>query len=242
MDRAYAVASCHVESPLDDRVWDAFARLQRAAPGGFRIAALMRPPDLDAGEDEERWLARAREAATHGPLGHHTHFGGPTQARPLADARPAERVRRECGWLRAHGLEPRLWCGGGWYVDEEVAATLAELGYADCSATAFRPAYLAEDAKRLSLREPAWLRVRGGRLLELPSTHSLGMAARAALRPLPRALHLYFHDTDLLDARRRRVLVAALRLLGLRRRPTDLDELRRRAAAEAPELDFRLAG
>ena len=88
--------------------------------------------------------------------------------------------------MREHGLEPRLFCGGGWYIDEDVAAVLAELGYADCTATAFVPSYLAEDAPRLSAESPAWLSLPDGeRLLELPSTHSLGMAARAAAGSLP---------------------------------------------------------
>ena len=62
-----AVVSCHVERPLDDECWARFAALQEKAPGGFRIAALMRPPDADAGEDEERWLERAREACRSRP-------------------------------------------------------------------------------------------------------------------------------------------------------------------------------
>src|SRR5438105_2342294 len=70
----YAVVSCHVERPLDDEVWELFAALQARPPGGFRIAALMRPPDTAAGEDEILWLGRARAAAENGPLGLHTHW------------------------------------------------------------------------------------------------------------------------------------------------------------------------
>ena len=153
--KRYAVVSCHVERPLDDDCWRRFSRLQERRPGGFAIAALLRPPDADAGEDAELWLERAREAAERGPLGHHTHFVGPAHARPAAGgAEHAERVRREALWLREHGLEPRLFCGGGWYMDEDVASVLAELGYADCTGTAFVPSYLDEGAPRLSRREP----------------------------------------------------------------------------------------
>jgi hypothetical protein len=236
-DTRYAVVSCHVERPLDDRVWSAFARLQERAPGGFRIAALMRPPA--DGEDEARWLDRARAAATRGPLGHHTHFGGADQARPT-NGDPAARVRAEARWLREHGLDLRLFCAGGWYMDASLAGVLAELGYADCSATAFRPSYLPPEAPRLSLAEPAWLRVNGGRFLELPSTHSLGMGVRAVFRPLPRHIHVYFHDTDLLSRSRSLALQAALRLLARRRRPLDLEQLRslaERSAAERPFSD-----
>jgi hypothetical protein len=229
-----AVVSCHVERPLDDAVWAAFSRLQARRPGGFAIAALMRPPATDEGEAESLWLARARHAAARGPFGLHTHWGGVTQARPAAGD-PSARVRAEAGWLNERGLEPRLFSGGGWYLDARVAKTLAELGFADCTGTAFRPRYLAPDAVRLSIAEPARLRLNGQSLLELPATHSLGMAVRAALGPLPAYVHVYFHDTDLVRPGRRRALAAALAVLGRRRRPARLDELA--AATEVPFAD-----
>jgi len=102
-----AVVSCHLERPLDDRVWALFSRLQERFP----VAALMRPPH--AGEDEELWLGRARAAAARGPLGHHTHWTSPTHARPTGGD-PGEKVRRESEWLRERGLRATLFCGGGW--------------------------------------------------------------------------------------------------------------------------------
>ena len=239
--RPTAVVSCHVERPLDDDCWRRFRRLQERRPGGFAIAALLRPPDAEAGEDEEMWLERARETAERGPLGHHTHFVGPTHARPTArGAEHAERVRHEALWLRKHGLEPRLFCGGAWYIDDGVAAVLAELGYADCTGTAFVPSYLGEDEPRLSAKTPTWLALPDGRrLLELPSTHSLGMAARAAARSLPAYVHVYFHDTDLLSAKRRAALRWALTTLGRRCEITDLDTLRK-ASGDAAQRPFAL--
>src|SRR2546421_4384767 len=227
-EKRYAVVSCHVERPLDDRVWTAFEALAAARPAGFRIAARRRPPAPAAGEDETLWLARARRAAELGPLGHHTHWGGPGQARPL-DGETARRVRREGTWLREAGLEPTLFCGGGWYSDEEVAEAVAELGYADCTATTFRPPYLADGAPRLHLDGPALLELESGRrLLALPSTHSIGMLVRALPRRLDEPLvHVYFHDTDLLDRRRALALRTALRVLALRRTPSDLDAVQR---------------
>ena len=225
--KRYAVCSCHVERPLDDECWRRFSALQARRPGGFRIAALMRPPDEAAGEDERRWVERARQAAENGPLGHHTHFVSAEHARPAGPApEHAERVRREAERLRAGGLAPTLFCGGGWYLDADVAEAVAELGYVDCTATAFRPSYLAADAPRLAAAEPTWLSLSSGRrLLELPTTHSLGMAVRASVarRLRDAVVHVYFHDTDLLSARRRLALVTALELLGRRCRVTDLD-------------------
>jgi hypothetical protein len=226
--RRYAVVSCHVEKPLDDDVWRRFSALQRRRPGGFRIAALMRPPDPAAGEDEAVWSTRARDAAELGPLGLHTHWTAPDHARPTGGD-PAARVRAQAEWLAARGLDVSLFCGGGWYVDGEVAETLAELGYADCTGTAFRPAYLDGDARRLAASQPCWLELPSGRrLLELPTTHSLGMLARGALRPSSvEVVHAYFHDTDLLDPRRRAALAVGLGVLGVRRARTDLASLQR---------------
>src|SRR6266571_5029235 len=152
----HAVVSCHVERPLDDQLWERFSELQERRPAGFRIAALMRPPDPGAGEEEGRWLERARAAAQHGPFGLHTHWTAPDHARPTGGD-PAARVRADLAWLRARELDPRLFCGGGWYMDTDVAAVLAEAGLTDCTATRFRPAYLAPDAARLGLDAPTTL-------------------------------------------------------------------------------------
>lgn len=187
-----AVVSCHVERPLDDAAWTRFDRLQCARPGGFDVIALVRPPDPAFGEDEERWLVRARAAAERAPFGLHTHWTSPTHARP-SGGDPAARVRKEAEWMRERGLEPRYFCGGGWYTDEAVRATVAELGLVDCTPRTGGP------SERV-----------------LPTTHSLGALARAVLRPLPRYLHAYFHDYDLLVPQRRITLYASLALLGHR--------------------------
>jgi hypothetical protein len=200
--RPAAVVSCHLERPLDDAAWAAFRRIQERHPGGFPIAALMRPPH--DGEDRSRWLERARVAAAHGPLGHHTHGTSPTHARPTGGD-PSARVLAEGAWLRAEGLEPTLFCGGGWYMDETVAEAVASLGYVDCTARG---------------RAPCRVRLPTGTLLpEVPTTHSIGALARGVLARLDGPVHAYFHDYDLLDAARAKALVGALRLLGVRRRP-----------------------
>jgi hypothetical protein len=188
------IVSCHVERPLHDETWQRFDELQRRRPGGFAVIALMRPPDADYGEEEEAWLARARNAAARGPFGLHTHWTSPTHARPTGGD-PAARVRREVTWLRARGLEPRYFCGGGWYTDDDVRRIVRELGLVDCTERRGEPSDCV-----------------------LPTTHSLGQLARAVLGPLPAYVHAYFHDYDLLDPRRRLVLIASLHVLG-RRRP-----------------------
>jgi hypothetical protein len=222
----YAVVSCHVERPLDDEVWDRFSALQKRPPGRFRIAALMRPPDRAAGEDEARWHERAHQAAEYGPLGLHTHWTAPDHARPTGGD-PAARVREQARWLQAAGHDVSLFCGGGWYMDTPLAEALAELGYADCTATAFRPRYLAAEEPRLGARHPCYVELPSGRrLLEFPTTHSIGMLARGLLGPFfGPVVHAYFHDTDLLDSFRSAALRFGLAFLAAKRTRTDLARL-----------------
>jgi hypothetical protein len=249
----YAVVSCHVERPLDDRAWARFSELQARRPQGFAIAALLRPADTGAGEDEDRWLERAREAAAHGPLGHHTHWTAPDHARPIGPG-TAERVLAEGARLRELGLAPTLFCGGGWYTDVQVAEACVELGYVDCTPRASRPPYLAVGEPWASLGLPARVRLPSGRLLPvIPTTYSLGELARRMLhreraRRLPRrvtprsrgtlppVVHVYFHDTDLLSRRRSLALRVLLRALARRARVSDLDALAATVAEGAPEV------
>jgi hypothetical protein len=196
-----AIVSCHLEQPLRDDAWARFDELQQRRPGGFDVIALMRPPDAAFGEDVDRWLTRARTAARRGPFGLHTHWTSPTHARP-SGGHPAERVHREAEWMRAQQLEPQYFCGGGWYSDDAVRRTVSELGLVDCT-------------ERDGLPRPG----------VLPTTHSLGQLARAVLGPLPDYVHVYFHDYDLLDPVRRRVLGMSLRVLGRRRAQFELNQV-----------------
>jgi hypothetical protein len=235
--KRYAVVSCHVERPLDDAVWTRFSALQRRRPGGFRIAALLRPTDGAFGEDESLWVKRAREAAANGPLGHHTHWTAPDHARPTSGA-PGERVLAEGARLRELGLAPRLFCGGGWYADIEVAEACAELGYVDCTPRRARPPYLPPGERWASVTAPSVLELPSGRTLgAIPTTHSLGDLARGLRRRvLPDVVHVYFHDTDLLDRRRRALVGLLLRLLARRARVSDLDAVAARALPAAPHV------
>jgi hypothetical protein len=217
--QGYAVVSCHVERPLDDRVWKRYVELIRRRPAGFAITSLLRAP-FD-GEDGSRFVERAREASELGPFGHHTHWTSPTDARPTGGD-PAARVLEEGRWLREQGLDPRFFCGGNWYMDAALLAAVAELGYRDTTATAWPPRFLPAAV----LDQPAWVRLEDGRrVLELPTTHSLGAAARNLARRLPAVVHVHFHDFELLDAKRRLALEATLAVLARRRRPTELGAL-----------------
>jgi hypothetical protein len=227
----FAVLSCHAERALDDAVWAAYRAFQERWP----VTSLMRPPAPEANEPEDRWVERARDVRL---LGHHTHWGGVTQARPVGGD-PAERVRREGAWLREQSLEPRFFCGGGWYFDASVAAAVADLGYIDASATSYRLPYLDTGAPHLRVAGPSWLALPDGRrLLELPATHSAGMLVRALARPLPRVVHVHFHDWELVNRRFARALEVALRVLRTRRRMIGLDQLAAAVSAGAPVVDL----
>lgn len=237
--KRYAVVSCHVERPLVDEVWDRFSALQERRPGGFAIAALIRPADSSAAEDEAAWLRRAREAAARGPLGHHTHWTAPDHARPTAPG-AADRVRAEGARLRELGLAPGLFCGGGWYTDGEVAEACAALGYADCTLRATRPPSLPQGEPWAQLQRLARVRLASGaELVALPTTHSLGDLARAlARRSLPTFVHVYFHDTDLCDRRRRALAYTLLALLARVASPADPGELARCVRAGGAEISW----
>lgn len=239
-NQGYAVVSCHVEQLLDDAIFSRYLRFVARRPFGFRVTSLVRAADPAAGEDGDRWAERVSLLAEHGPLGQHTHFGGRTQARPVGGD-PAARVRDDAQLFRRAGFEPGWFCGGGWYMDEAVASAAAELGYRDCTATSFRPAYLAAGAPRLAATEPVWIRLGAARLFELPTTHSIGPAARAAFGRLPAGtVHVYFHDYDLVEPRRRVALVGTLAALAVRRRATDLDAVAA-VAGDAAEEPFAAA-
>ncbi len=177
----YAVVSCHVERPLDDAVWARFSALQASRPGGFAVAALMRPPDPAFGEDESTWVARAREAVARGPLGHHTHWTAPDHARPTGARDGRARPRGGSEAARSSGSRRR---------SSVVAAgtrTSRSPRHARSSATSTaRHAHRARPTSTAasswaSLSEPATVELPSDRTLRaIPTTHSLGRSRALA--------------------------------------------------------------
>ena len=130
---------------------------------------------------------------------------------------------REGRWLREHGLEPRFFCGGGWYIDAAVMAAVAELGYVDCTATAVAavvPAarVAARGARRAGLDPP---RRRHGAFSSCRARTRSAPRRASLAGALPPVVHVHFHDYELLEARRRAALSADARLLARRRRPVE---------------------
>ena len=183
----------------------------------------------------------AREAAARAPLVI-THIGAAATERVRSMASLEDRIRREGAWLRTVGLEPSVFCGGGWYIDEQVATAAAELGYVDCTATAFPTEVpggraVPTDPERPLLGsncEPAADSWSFRRRTHWGCSYGICLVRRSFDEPV---VHLYFHDTDLLDRRRALALKASLAFLARRRIPTDLDRLA--VEAETQQLPVR---
>ena len=83
-------------------------------------------------------------------------------------------------------------------------------------------------------------------MLAIPTTRTIGELARARAAPVrasrKTSSHVYLHDTDLVDRRRRWSLHASLVALARRRRATDLDALATTLAAAAPETSWESVG
>ena len=223
----YAVVSCHVERPLDDEAWRRFPPLQERRPGGFAIAALMRPP---AEGEDERLLARAgaRGGTAHGPFGHHTHWTAPDHARPTGGD-PAARVLEQ-GALAALGrprgplLLRRRLVHGRERRRSGRRARLRRLHGDRVPARLSRARTLRTSSctsrRGWGCRRPAPARAADDAL----ARHARARSARSLSAGI---VHVYFHDTDLLDVRRRAALRVGLAFLGLKRTALDLGELQR---------------
>ena len=114
-------------------------------------------------------------------------------------------------------------------------AAVADLGYADCTATAWRPPYLPPGSPRAALAQPAWVQARrrppGARAADDPLARRRRDGRCSA--PLPPVVHVHFHDYELLETRRRAALVATLVLLARRRRPVGARRARAPSARSA---------
>ena len=241
----YAVVSCHVERPLDDRVWARFAALQERRPGGFRIAALIRPAGSGARRGRDG-LARAGAGG-----------GGARPARAphaLDGARPRAPDRRRSRRARARGGRAAARARASSRRSSAAAAGTRISGSpkrapssatSTARATAYRPAYLAAGR--------AAARARGARHA---SCCRRAPAARRSRRRTRSAcwrgtlllagglgadvVHVHFHDTDL--ARRR---AAAARSSGrcgssaARARPYRSGRPRRRRSPNGARSAFR---
>ena len=211
-------------------------RSRRSRSAGLGVSRSRRccgRPDTEAGEtDEELWLARARAAAARGRSATtRTSRARRTHGRPAA--RPGSVSAARARGSASAVSRPTLFCGGGWYTDHSVALACAELGYVDCTPRATRPPYLEEGAAWVELDTPARIDLGESTLAAVPTTHGAGDLARALVRPgLPPRVHAYFHDTDLVDRRRRALIVAGLTLLA--RRTAAVRPRRRRGVGERP--------
>src|SRR5437763_12729372 len=111
--QGYAVASCHVERPLDDRVWQRYSALARRRPGGARPTRLdpprRRPARARAPDDS---LARRRDEGALPPAAARRPRPLPRLRAGRADAPRGDRGDAEAARpAAAPGLARRARCG-----------------------------------------------------------------------------------------------------------------------------------
>ena len=218
-------------------VWARFGALQAAARR-LRHRSAAPAAGSARGEDDER-LARARAAGGRARARSVTTRTGPppTHARPTGGDPGARVLRRGPPAARARA-RAALFCGGGWYTDPAGRRGVRRARLRRLHGDRLPPGYLAAGAPRLALAGArAGSCPSGRRLLELPSTHSLGMlAARAdaAGLALPSSTSTSTTPTSSTRAAGRARLVAA-RLLGRRRRRSTSTRSPPRPRESAPE-------
>ena len=224
----YAVVSCHVERPLRRR---GVAPLRAAAAAAARR---LRDRGADAaagGRGGRGALARAcPRGASSSARSACTRTGPrPTTRGRRAATRPRSCASRASGCARPASTS-RLFCGGGWYIDAEVARGRRGARLRGLHGDGVPPVYLERGAPHLQLQEPAWLELGSRRAPARAADDALdrdARARRARARSGGQVVHAYFHDTDLLDRRRAAALRVGLAFLGLKRTATDLRELQR---------------
>jgi hypothetical protein len=203
---ATLVVSCHVERPLDDETWARFTRFQSSEPGGFRIAALMRPPAPEAEKREDLWLDRVAVARVQAPVGHHTHFGGVAQARPRdfrrgrGPAAPRSRVAQGQGRGAPVLVRRRLVSDAG---DRARPHRLRLCGLHSDRLPPRVPANRrAPRPNRGAVLAPAPGWTPTARAPDDPLARDGGQTGADALPITSLPVHVYFHDWDLMDVRR----------------------------------------
>ena len=180
-----------------------FARLQQRPAGRISHRRARAPARRAGGEDDALWLERAREAAARGPFGQHTHWTRPTTPGPPAATR-ARACCDEGAWLRERGaaadalLRRRL-------VHRRARRSGVRGARLRRLHAALRRGRRTSPTAPLgrSSAAPAWIKFRQVRPCSpsRPPARSASWRAGAIARqgsgePV---VHVYFHDTDLLD-------------------------------------------
>lgn len=141
-------ACFHTEQLDDDAVFEtllAWCRDFRRLTGAGAWLCVMTPENpairqrlAAAGFAAERYGERVQRLAEVAEIGYHGHFyqgnGEPLAGGRFAIAQAQPQLTAEMAWLRALGLEPRIYTGGWWVVSPELLHALAAEGIRlDCS-------------------------------------------------------------------------------------------------------------
>ena len=208
--RRYAVASCHVERPLDDACGRRTPPSFERKPAVSSSRRCMRPPEEpEASAGIRGSSARAKPPRPRRSACTRTGRGSRTLGRPAATR--AACVRERSVGSRARGSTPRFFCRRGLVLDARSARWLPS------SATATAPRrrsarHTSRPTRRgsRSLSRPR-LASRRGRACSPPGDALAGMAVRAAFAADCRAASTCTSTTPTSSTRRRAALTWTLR-------------------------------
>lgn len=215
------ILAFHAEQLHDNRVWHRVHNIAvwMAQHGWYATFFVYPFRSQVAGREIADRVQRL--AALQHEIGQHTHFylgtriDKPHKANDLSEGNILHCVRRDYETLCQMGVRPQGFTAGAWLVDNVLPDILITLGFVyDCSARFPGPSACHDAPYHRWLRAPQHHVNATGRLLYLPTTHSLGMWWRQIYRrekPHTASYQLiYLHDYDLLSLRNYILLKAFL--------------------------------
>ena len=200
----YAVVSCHVERPLDDAVWARFSRSSgdgRAASRSPRSCGPPIRPSARTRRPGSSERARQRRSARSGT----TRTGRPRTTRDRRGGRDDGRARSRRGRTNARARSRADALLRRWLVHGRRASPRRAPSSATSTARpALQPTSVSApraSGGRRSTRRPSWSCRRAASFARSRRrTRSAILRARSDAAICLELVHVYFHDTDLLDA------------------------------------------
>lgn len=209
----WRIMAIHTERIHEDLVWERLRRvLMLLCRKGSRATLFVYPFRSVVAGRSDTALERVKQAFRQGhEIAQHTHFykgelvDKPNKVTDLSRDNVTLCLERDQQWL-SQVARPRGFTSGGWVVPQHLYPVLMKMGFDyACSARRVGLGEKEEGSFKVWLNRPEILRVGGGKLLLIPTTHGLRDALlRLRSSDLPAGfdgIHyrlVYFHDYDLL--------------------------------------------